>query len=330
MGRYIAYTLKPMIEAERWIRTSALKDNLPKTLAVGWSGGLDSTALLLCLQQQGFHVQVWHIDHAWHHRSSQDARMLEERAQAWGIPFFSRRLKPAKGNNREAEARKGRYQAFQALASQTGIQNLALAHHLDDQIETLCMRMLQGAGVMGMQGMRHHTLSYGINIYRPFLHLCRSELKQVLQKHGIHWLEDASNTDTTLWRNKIRLHLLPTMQTYGVDTQQLWLRWQQQAVRLSQEIERGLKHITLHSENGGCWIHYPTWQNLPQPMRVQMIQRMAAETLGIGKVLGRRHMILIECWRQKGARAGLDLSGCRLYRQGEGLHLQVRTATSRP
>jgi len=90
-----------------------------------------------------------------------------------------------------------------------------------------------------------------------------------------------------------------------------------------------LKDVFIHRKESGCWVSFPDWQRLPQPMRVQVIQRMAAITLGVGKVLGRRHMILIECWRKKGARAGLDLSGCRLSRQGEGLHLQVRAATSR-
>jgi len=320
----------PIEDAENWLNTSALHTILPQTLAVGWSGGLDSTALLLSLHQQGFTVQAWHIDHAWHKQSAQDAVMLEKRAQSWGIPFFCIRLNQVTTHNREAQARNGRYHSFQILAEQTGVHHLALAHHADDQAETICMRMLQGSGVMGMQGMRNQIASYGMMIYRPFLHLRRTSIQDALQKIGIPWLEDASNTDVTLWRNKIRLHLLPTMQACGVDAHQLWLRWQQQAMRLSQEIEQGLENITLHIEDGGCWIHYPTWQALPQPMRVQMIQRMAAETLGIGKVLGRRHMILIECWRQKGARAGLDLSGCRLYRQGEGLHLHVRAAISRP
>jgi len=333
MGGYVnplQPTWNRIIEAEDWLNTSAVKATLPQTLAVGWSGGLDSTALLLCLHQQGFHVQAWHIDHAWHSHSAQDAHILGQQAQLWGIPFFSKRLHQASQTNREAEARKGRYESFQALALQTGIHDLALAHHADDQAETVCMRMLQGAGVMGMQGMRHQSYSYGLSIYRPFLHVRRSNLQQALQASGIAWLEDASNTDVRLWRNKIRLNLLPAMQACGVDAQQLWMRWQQQASRLSNIIEQGLEGMSIHMEEGGCWVHYPAWDDLPQPMRVQMIQRMAATVLGAGKVLGRRHMTLIECWRQKGARAGLDLSGCRLSRQGEGLHLKVRAAISRP
>jgi len=317
-------------DAKTWLNTSALHHKMPHTMAVGWSGGLDSTALLLSLHQQGFAVQAWHIDHAWHEHSAQDAEILRKRAKSWGIPFCSMRLEHASLSNREAHARQGRYDSFQVLAHKTGVHNLALAHHADDQAETVCMRILQGAGVMGAQGMRHQTSSYGMVIYRPFLHLRRKIIHHALQGTDIPWLEDASNADVSLWRNKIRLQLLPAMEAYGVDAHRLWTRWQQQATRLSQDIEKGLQGMKIQIEKDGCWIDYPAWHTLPEPMRVQMIQRMAAITLGVGKVLGRRHMILIECWRQKGARAGLDLSGCRLYRQGEGLHLQVRAAPSRP
>lgn len=302
---------------------------LPHTLAVAWSGGLDSTALLWALKEKGFHVQAWHVDHAWHDQSDQDALLLERRAKAWGIPFFSKRLPKFDKKNREAQARQGRYAAFQALSQETGIQHVALAHHADDQAETVCMRMLQGAGVMGVRGMQVQTSVQGLHIYRPWLHVRKHTIKKALQAKHIPWLEDNSNTDTSLWRNKIRLHLLPAMLAQGVDAYVLMMRWQQQAVRLSHAIERAIEDVAILHEEEGCRVDYWLWQALQQPMRVQVIQKMAAMTLGVGKVLGRRHMVLIECWRQKGARAGLDLSGCRLYRQGEGLHLHVRTATSR-
>lgn len=318
-----------MIDGEGCLNTSPLKEILPKTLAVGWSGGLDSTALLLSLHQQGFSVQAWHVDHAWHAHSAEDALMLKQRAQSWGIPFLSMRLIQANQSNREAQARQGRYDSFHCLSHETGVKHLALAHHADDQAETVCMRMLQGAGVMGLRGMRSYTVMQGLHLYRPLLHVRRNILKQALQASDIPWLEDDSNADMSLWRNKLRLYMLPAIQAQGVDSHQLWMRWQQQAIRLSEEIEEGLKNISIESEKGGCWIDYPSWHLLQLPMRVQVIQRMAAMTLGAGKVLGRRHMTLIECWRQKGAHAGLDLSGCRLYRQGEGLHLQARAATSR-
>jgi len=325
-----AYALNPIVDVDAWLNISLLQENLPHVLAVGWSGGLDSTALLLCLHHQGYAVQAWHIDHAWHKQSAKDATLLEQRAQSWGIPFFSRRLLHTHQSNREAQARQGRYDAFQSLAAETGIHNLALAHHADDQAETVCMRMLQGAGVMGLRGMQHQSSFHKLTIHRPFLDALKEDIQQAMMLAQLPWLDDISNKDVSLWRNKIRLLLLPAMQAHGIDSRQLWLRWQQQALRVSQDIEAGLYELRIHPEERGCWIDYPSWHDLQESMRVQMIQRMAASTLGVGKVLGRRHMILIECWRKKGAHGGLDLSGCRLYRQGVGLHLQLSAATSRP
>ncbi|MDQ6974377.1 MAG: tRNA lysidine(34) synthetase TilS, partial [Mariprofundaceae bacterium] len=258
---------------------------LPHTLAVGWSGGLDSTALLLLLKQKGFNIQAWHIDHAWHEQSAQDCNLLKQRAKDWGIPFLSKRLPHYHQRNREAEARKGRYASFQSLAEKTGIKHLALGHHADDQVETVCMRMLQGAGVMGLRGMQSHMSVQALHIYRPLLHVRRHILEQCLKANHIPWLEDSSNSDVSLWRNKIRCHLLPAMQAEGIDSFALWMRWQQQAVRVSREIESGLEHVVIHQEEHGCWVNLSVWQKLPHPIRVQVIQRMAAITLGVGKVL---------------------------------------------
>ncbi|MDQ6995039.1 MAG: tRNA lysidine(34) synthetase TilS, partial [Mariprofundaceae bacterium] len=219
------------------LESSDIYQILPHTLAVGWSGGLDSTALLLLLKQQGFNIQAWHIDHAWHEQSAQDSIVLEQRAKEWGIPFFSKRLPYQHQRNREAEARKGRYAAFQDLAATTGIQHLALAHHADDQVETVCMRMLQGSGVMGLRGIQAHMSVQSLHIYRPLLHVRKHAIQQCLQINHIPWLEDCSNTDVSLWRNKIRHHLLPAIQANGVDPYDLWMRWQQQAVRLADDIE---------------------------------------------------------------------------------------------
>ena len=309
--------------------SSQLLHDLPSSLAVGWSGGVDSTALLLALHHNGFQVQAWHVDHAWHRQSCDDARLLSKQAKAWGIPFLSRRLKQAPAANREAQARQGRYQAFQAMAAQTGIYAIALGHHADDQAETVCMRMLQGAGVMGCRGIASSSRRGELDIYRPLLHVRRQALLSALQAEGIAWVEDSSNTDISLWRNRIRLRLFPAILAAGHDPYTLFMRWQKQAVSLAANVNAEADSVCLQKTEGVCAVNWGDWQGVSRVVRAQVLQRMAASALGEGVVLGRRHIELIEFWRKKGGRGGLDLSACRLYRRGSYLHLESRTASSR-
>ncbi|MDQ6953870.1 MAG: tRNA lysidine(34) synthetase TilS [Mariprofundaceae bacterium] len=298
-------------------------------MAIGWSGGIDSTALLLALHNMGFQLHAWHVDHAWHDASYHEANQLALLAKSWGIPFTSRRLAKAPASNREARARQGRYQAFQEMAEATNITVLALGHHADDQAETVCMRMLQGSGIMGCRGIGLKSERGSLCIYRPFLHVPRLTLKQALQAAKIKWLEDASNHDLSLWRNRIRLRLFPEISANTYDPSDLFLRWQKQAVLLSATINREADTIQLHKTTSGCFISWYAWQNLSQAARAQVLQRMAPTVLGAGRVFGRRHIELIEFWQKRGGHGGLDLSSCRLSHLSEHLHLEWSKASSR-
>lgn len=320
-------------QAKDWLDKGWISLYQHTTVAVGWSGGIDSTALLLALRTLGLQIQAWHIDHAWHVDSASDAQRLAELAAHWGVCFKSIRLESAAQSNREAHAREGRYVAFQRLSEQTGIQTLMLAHHADDQAETVCMRMLQGAGVMGCRGIGRDIHRHGLHICRPLLHIRRDNLKHALQDKGVSWLHDSSNDDVALWRNRIRKQLFPRMQEAGIEPYDLFRRWQQQADNLALKIAKGLNGMMIEHEKHGCSLSWDSWYVLSQSLRVEMLQRMAVMVLGEGKVLGRRHLELIDVWRGKvmqgGGRGGLDLSGCHLACVAGRLHLQTSRAISR-
>ena len=329
MGWRLAIRTPHLSQAEEWLKTSRLAHDLPRSIAVGWSGGVDSTALLLALHNAGFQVHAWHVDHAWHQQSSYDSEQLSRLAESWNIPFLSQRLAEAPTCNREAHARQGRYQAFQSMAEDTGVSAIALGHHADDQAETVCMRMLQGAGVMGCRGISSHSCRNGLDIYRPFLHVRRHSLKLALQEAGIVWLQDASNDDVSLWRNRIRLEFFPEILSMGSDPYVLFMRWQKQAVVLASKVDVAADSIVLHTTGSGCSVLWHDWRNVSQAVRAQILQRMAAAVLGEGAVFGRRHIELIEFWQEKSGRGGLDLSACRLSHRAGCLHLESRKAISR-
>ncbi len=307
-----------------------LKDvQLPQKLAVGFSGGVDSTALLLALHSLEYDVVAWHVDHGWYVDSSRDADVLSRQAQAWGIEFYSAHVDAVSDSNREAVARQARYAQFAQWAQVQKIQTLCLAHHLDDQAETVCMRMLQGAGVVGCAGMRLERILNELHIHRPLLHVPKVELKAALIRAGVEWLEDASNRDTTLMRNHVRHHLFASMRKKGVDPTNLFTRWQMQASRLAELLKVQASVIEIQRHQDETSVLWDDWKNVSRSVRACVLQRMMTALFGEGFVLGRRHIELAEVWLNKYGRGGLDLSRCRLSHQGKRLHLSA-SAVSLP
>ena len=312
---------------QQWLSHADVPE-LPHRLAVGWSGGADSTALLLALQQAGHDVQAWHVDHAWRDSSQREAEALAAQAADWGIEFVAARLDSASGNNREAEARQGRLAQFQHWSHAYGIHTLCLAQHREDQAETVCMRLLQGAGAAGCQGMRRQRQFADLRLVRPLLHVSVQDLRQVLKQAGIGWFEDPSNTDMSIWRNRIRYQLFPAMQESGTSPHSLFLRWQQQAYVLAQRIE----HETASHWSDVCQtdqrisLSWSAWASASAAIRARLLQKMMAQLLGDGITPGRRHIELVELWTERNGRTGLDLSRCRLYKQSGSLHLQPTSA----
>lgn len=312
----------------RWL-THADRPPLPKQLAVGWSGGADSTALLLALKEAGHDVQAWHVDHSWRDSSRQEAELLKQQAAGWNVTFLSACLKQPSGKNREAEARHGRLKQFQTWSQSSGISTVCLAQHRDDQAETVCMRLLQGAGAGGCQGMRYERFFSGLRILRPLLHVPVRELKAALIDANISWFEDPSNRDMSIWRNRIRHQLFPRMQQAGTAPDRLFLRWQQQAEILTARIDHEADALWPKvSQSDQTKITFPwlSWKECSSVIRARLLQRMMVQLLGDGITPGRRHIELVESWTVKSGHGGLDLSRCRLYRERGSLHLQPTKA----
>ena len=313
---------------------------LPDALAVGWSGGADSTALLLALKARGHRVHAWHVDHGWRHSSAAESVRLAEQAAEWSIPFVCVRLPrhdtktgnsgraPSKHTS-EDTARRGRYAQFQRLSKESGLTTLCLAHHRDDQAETVCMRLLQGAGPGGCQGIWRERQMNGLRIVRPLLHLSGQELRQALISAGIDWFDDPSNADTDIWRNRIRHRLFPAMEKSGVIPDELFLRWQQQACRITASLDRVTDKVmanAFRSEQNSICLPWPMWLETSPAIRARLLQKLVIQVLGAGATPGRRHIMAVESWTRRNGRGGLDLSRCRLYRELDRLHLQPVTA----
>ena len=188
----------------------------PVPLCVGFSGGADSTALLHALAQlpqaRANGLRALHVNHGLQHDSEAWAAHCQRFGEAWGVPCEVVRVQveDGRGDGLEAAARRARHQAFDAHLREG--ERLVLAHHRDDQVETVLLKLLRGAGPDGLGAMRTlRPLGQG-QLWRPMLDVPRASLRAYVEAHGLAFIEDPSNADIHLARNYLRHEILPRLQ----------------------------------------------------------------------------------------------------------------------
>lgn len=197
-----------------------LRANRKRRIAVALSGGMDSVVLLHLLRHQPG-IRAIHVHHGLSPNADAWAAFCRRLCRAWKVRLTVSRVKVRRrGKGLEAAAREARYDAFKNL----DVEVIALAHHLDDQAETVIMNLLRGAGVRGAAGMRPITPFEGKLLARPLLGVPRKELEEHARRHGLEWMQDESNSDETLTRNFVRRQLGPLIEAR-------FPRWKQSVAR---------------------------------------------------------------------------------------------------
>ncbi|WP_296936092.1 tRNA lysidine(34) synthetase TilS [uncultured Marinobacter sp.] len=187
-------------------------------LWVALSGGLDSTLLLHlavhCHGRTG-NVRAVHINHQLQPNASDTESFCRELCDRLGVPLVVERVNVVAEENAtggggiEEAARNARYSAFEALMQRGDL--LVMAHHGDDQAETVLFRMLRGSGVPGLAGMPStRALGSGV-LVRPLLGFERADLEGWASSAGLSWVDDPSNTDQRFDRNFLRQTVLPSL-----------------------------------------------------------------------------------------------------------------------
>lgn len=200
------------IEKERLIKDG---DNV----LLGLSGGIDSTALLYVLteisKENLFKIGVAHVNHLLRRdESDRDQDFVERLAHQFSLPCHIKRFDvygyaKEKGISLQHAGRDIRYEFFDEIAVQNGYDKIAIAHNLDDQIETFVLRMLKGTGLKGLASIPVKRN----RVIRPLLYFYRSEIEDYVKANGISYVEDSSNSKTAYERNYIRKEIIPRMKT---------------------------------------------------------------------------------------------------------------------
>jgi tRNA(Ile)-lysidine synthase len=192
------------------------------SIAIAYSGGLDSSALLRLAhgyaQQHGVALFAFHVHHGLSPNADAWLAHCERSCTALGITFDARRVMLDKGKSgTEAAARKLRYAALGEMCRVHGVRLMLTAHHLDDQAETVLLQLLRGSGTAGLSGMDAANAAPDLLgnpelvMARPLLPVARGELEAYVAENAIACIDDESNTDPRYARNALRHQVMPAL-----------------------------------------------------------------------------------------------------------------------
>lgn len=295
-------------------------------LVVGVSGGADSVCLLKLLheirREWRLTLSVVHINHGIRSQEAEaDACYVRELAEQWELPFFLiKRDVPAlareRGQTEEEAGRELRYRELENIRRQQYADWIAVAHHQEDQAETVLFQALRGSGIRGLAGMAPKT-GY---VLRPLLDVTRGEIESYLQREHISYRNDSTNEDTAYTRNYIRKELFPLLEQ----------RLNRQAVR----------HLAEMAGDAGQWRDYVERQAAPVAGRIIRQGENGRLVLDLHELLRQEAVIqdeIIRIFLRQKIRGAKDITRTH-YRQirelfskdtGKRLHLPDRVVIER-
>ncbi len=263
----------------------------PETrLVVAVSGGPDSLAMLHLLWRclGADRLVAAHLNHGWRDTAVPEAEIVRQTAVSWGIPCRVGAadvpaLARQEGWSLEEAGRMARYRFFADVSRDVGATASAVGHNANDQVETILMRLLRGAGLRGLAGMQAVAPmpdAPDLQVIRPLLTITRSEIETYCQENGLEPVRDPSNLDTTFFRNRVRHDLLPLLAQYNPQIRE---RLRQMAVSVAAD-EAFLQEQTaaawssLLAEQGGDWLtlNRRRWQALSASLQLRLLRRAVA------------------------------------------------------
>ncbi len=305
-----------LLEKIPWLSTASRR----KRWLVGVSGGADSVALLRLLVGAGFRkLVVCHLDHGLRGRASAgDAKFVERLAGEMGLVFEGAKADVKgrmreRGESMETAARNERHEFFAACARKHRCREILLAHHLDDQAETILWNLLRGSH--GLKGMAEEKTLGRLRVTRPLLGVRRGELVEWLVAEGHRWREDASNALPVAVRNRLRNEALPLLaEISGRDATGALVRGAEQWGEMAGVLEWALGRANVIDPQGR--LHVPALRELPRALQLAAVREFLIGQ-GIGNpesdLLGRGVELVFG-----GKVSVVNLPGGRRLRRREG------------
>jgi len=309
----------------------------------GVSGGADSVCMLKLLaglqREMGFFLEAVHVEHGIRgEESEQDAAFVEQLCREIGVPlqvYHVQAVSYAKEQKLglEEAARVLRYDCYkQAAAKVSGSKvKVALAHHADDNAETVLFQMVRGSGIDGMSGIcPRREMIPGIEVVRPLLTVTRRQIEAYLQKEEQVYCVDSTNEDVTYSRNKIRHKVLPMLEEVNARA----VTHINQSAEMLRELGDYIKEQVndaalrvLKEQEEGLLILEEGLKELPEFLKKELLHFAIGKAAGSGKDIGLDHVALLAGLLELQVGRGISLPyGVRARRVYDGVLLEKYTA----
>lgn len=325
------------VTADEFARAaSPLLADAPFAMAV--SGGADSTALLhlaveWCLQQRRDPPIAVTVDHGLRPAASQEAEEVARWAAGLGIRHAILKWRNEAGaSNLQARARAARYSLIADWMRVQRLGRLATGHTLDDQAETLLMRLARGSGLEGLSGMQARRsfpveLTNGLELVRPLLSFSHARLVATLKARNLPWVEDPSNEDERFMRVQVR-KLLPSLNSIGLSTARL-AETASHLSRANSLVDTLARELDTRSVRAMPWGYALVATRLLGEAHEELALRVLARMLkrfGGSNYAPEFEQVtaLLEWLRNPGGVSGRTLGGCRLVRRDPDTMLVAR------
>ena len=234
-----------------------IKDVIPKdsSVIVAVSGGPDSMALLSILiklrDEMNYNIVVAHINHNLREESNEEYEFVKNYAESNKCIFEGTKFEDYDTNSIENEAREKRYSYFEELLDKYDTKYLCLAHHGDDLVETILMRLTRGSTLGGYSGFSKVSLRTDYKIIRPLIFYTKDEIMKYIEDNKIEYRVDKSNFSKKYTRNRYRLDILPVLKNEDPNIHKKYLKFSEELKECNEYIEKEIhnKYINIVNNN---------------------------------------------------------------------------------
>jgi tRNA(Ile)-lysidine synthase len=303
------------LDIERFLLCDLALPLRQRQLLLACSAGSDSTALLLVLHclapRLGFTISVAHLDHGLRPESAQEAGHVAKLCRRLGIRITAGKSNVARyaritGTGLEEAGRTLRYRFLVGVRQRVNADLLLTAHHADDLAEDVLMRLIRGTGWPGLSGMR--CWDPARCLLRPLLHTPKQDLQNFLNDINISWLEDASNTDLSNTRNRVRKELMPLLIRENPRFLTGIIRLHQQGESDSDLFASLITPLVPQVKQSARFVESSVLRTLHPGLRLRLYKAVI-DDLGPGQALHDSLLRLDQAWKNRRIEATLQFPG---------------------
>ena len=251
-----------------------IKDNnliIKEPIICATSGGVDSVCLVNILNKLGYKVVLAHVNHHKRIESEAEEVAMKSLANKLNIPFEVLEYHYYNDDNFHNDSHNARYNFFRGLCDKYNTDTIATAHHLDDQIETILMKIMEGSNLYGYGGISIINDDGNYRIIRPLMCVDKDELYKYAKENNLEYFEDKSNHEDDFLRNRLRHHIVPLLKKECEDLNNKIYEYSIQVKEAFNYIRKG--SINYLNDNNGM-IYYDSFKKLDIALKKDIISLM--------------------------------------------------------